>query len=158
MILNESRQKLQAADDSFGDEDYYDGCGDSEHCNDEITVRRAKFLKAMRDKFVDGLERSGAEFLSPRWKTAENQYGQWKAIRNKYGNEMTIMARDESRSSQSDVKGDIPPDSMCSGTLTTPSWTRTPTWTTWSRWAATRRSSAMKFCQILFQEKYFDTE
>ena len=55
----------QVEGDSFGDEDYYDGCGDSEHCNDEITVRRAKFLKAMRDKFVDGLERSGPD-VSPK--------------------------------------------------------------------------------------------
>ncbi|CAJ1443390.1 unnamed protein product [Effrenium voratum] len=54
------RQKVQEAEDEdFTNEDYYDVSDDEGGGGaDDAAVRRAKFLKAMRDKFVDGLERS----------------------------------------------------------------------------------------------------
>lgn len=53
------RQKLigDGEADDFTNEDYYD-VSDTEAGSDDFAVRRAKFLKAMRDRFVDGLERN----------------------------------------------------------------------------------------------------
>ncbi|CAE7026354.1 TUL1 [Symbiodinium natans] len=43
----------------FSNEDYYDVSGDEGGAgSDDAAVRRARFLKAMRDRFVDGMERN----------------------------------------------------------------------------------------------------
>ncbi|CAK9033183.1 unnamed protein product [Durusdinium trenchii] len=51
------RQKVHDGGEEFTNEDYYD-VSDTEAGSDDFAVRRAKFLKAMRDRFVDGLERN----------------------------------------------------------------------------------------------------
>lgn len=52
------RQRVkEAGDEEFTNEDYYD-VSDTEAGSDDAAVRRAKFLKAMRDRFVDGMERN----------------------------------------------------------------------------------------------------
>mmetsp|Transcript_31052 Transcript_31052/g.58220 ORF Transcript_31052/g.58220 Transcript_31052/m.58220 type:complete len:289 (-) Transcript_31052:50-916(-) len=58
------RQRVEEArpdvDMEFTNEDYYDASGDEGGSGgaDDAAVRRARFLKAMRDKFMDGMERN----------------------------------------------------------------------------------------------------
>jgi len=52
-------EDAQAGDMEFSNEDYYDQSGDEGGAgSDDAAVRRARFLKAMRDRFVDGMERN----------------------------------------------------------------------------------------------------